>query len=516
MEEQQASARRYLLHRLVPGLFLYVLAWFFLRKHLVRTFFLLDLAIFLILYIGWIFFFSQFLLPIQGVANRLQIFLRLLTFWFRGPVIFVENGIPRERPAEGKRRGPGVLWLDSASGGVIRNDVSFVRPIGPGVHFTKTGEYPAGFVDLHVQIHSIGPGSKEDPFKSNEESIQKKRQATSAYTRDGIEVVPAITVVFKIDAEPAKGNRPGSRFGYHPESVLRAIRGEGIEVQVRGEGPRRVRWNQLPALLAADLWREYLGKFTFDELFLVKEWELPLPPSPPPPRLDQTTRYYRPVRVDLDRRGLGGALAEMLHLINRALERALARYLEPYRPPTSEDTVAVSQPSGGTQRFNETALQMIGRMMLWRLQFPQVPELDAHGRYTGQLQPSTEFLLLHERGLRVRAVSINYLHFPENISQGLIQSWSATWLERAKAERQQVEQQRSIRQVQGQEKALLEYSLRICQDLARLKNPKENEVLRCLLHRSRRELQREVSLQQRAENEISQIDEILQWLESNQ
>lgn len=515
MEEQQVSARRYLLPKLVLGLFLYFLAWFFLRKHLTHTFLLIDLATFLILYIVWVFFFSQFLLPVQGTGNRIQIFLRLLTFWFRGPVIFVENGIPRERPGETKRQGLGVLWLDSASGGVLRNNVSFVRPIGPGVHFTKAGEYPAGFVDLHTQIHSIGPGPKEDPFKLDDETIQQKRWATSAYTRDGIEVVPAITVIFKIDAEPVKGNRPGSRFGYHPESVLRAIRGEGIEIQVRGEGPRRVRWNQLPALLAADLWREYLGKFTFDELFQVKEWELPLPPSPPPPRPDQTTRYYRPVRVNMPRRGLGGALAEILHLINRTLESALRRYLETYYPPASEDTVAGPQPSGGTQRFSETALQMIGRMVLWRLQYPQVPELDNHGKYTERLQPSMEFALLHERGLRVRAVSITYLHFPENIRQGLIQSWSATWLEHAKAERQQVEQQRSIRQVQGQEKALLEYSLRISRDLERIRNPGTNEILRCLLHRSRRELQREVSLQQRAENEIAQIDEILQWLESN-
>ncbi|MFO3797968.1 MAG: hypothetical protein ACK8QZ_11930, partial [Anaerolineales bacterium] len=233
------------------------------------------------------------------------------------------------------------------------------------------------------------------------------------------------------------------------------------------------------------------------------------------PRPDQTTRYYHPIRADMPRRGLGGALAEMLHLINRILESALRRYLERYSPPASEDTVAVPQPSGGTQRFRETALQMIGRMVLWRLQYPQVPELDSHGRYTGKLQSSMEFELLHERGLRVRAVNIAYLHFPENISQGLIHSWSATWLERAQAERQQIEQQRSIRQVHSQEKALLEYSLRIGQDLARIKKPETNEILRCLLHRSRRELQRNVSLQQRAENETAQIDEILQWLESN-
>lgn len=515
-QEQRVSARRYIRNRLIGGISLYLLAWLLLREYLKIYTIWIDLLLFLLLFVGWIFFFSQFLLPVQGSANRLRIFWRLLLFWHPGPVIFVENGIPRGDADEARRKGPGVLWLDSASGGVIRNAISFVRPIGPGVHFTRPGEYPAGFVDLHTQVHTIGPSTDENPFQPQDENAQRRRLATSALTRDGIEVIPNITVVFKIDAEPARGNRPGSRFGYHPESVLRAIRGEGIEIQTRTEGPRRVRWNQLPALLAADLWREYLAKFTLDDLFRENEWEIPDPAPAPPPRPDQTTTLYQPFRISSPQRGLRGSLAEMLHLVNRLLERWLQNYLEPFRPLPLEDTVAVSgfTPSAPVRR-RETALQMIGRMVQWRLQFPEVPELDQHGRYTGRSQRSPEFELLYERGLRVWAVSINNLRFPESIEQGLIQSWTATWLARARNERQQIEHQRSILQVQGRERALLEYALRISQDLERRRPQTSNEILRALLQRSRRELQRDPLLQERAENEIAQIDEILQWLESN-
>ncbi len=516
-QEQRVSVRRHINIRLVGGILLYLLGWLLLRQYLkTSTLLWIDPLLFILLFVGWIFFFSQFLLPVQGSANRLKIFWRLLLFWHPGPVIFVENGIPRMHPGEMQRKGPGVLWLDSASGGVIRNAVTFVHPIGPGVHFTRPGEYPAGFVDLHAQVHTIGPKANENPFQAEETEARQRRLVTSGLTRDGIEVVPNITVIFKIDAEAAHGNRPGSRFGYHPESVLRAIRGEGIEVQTRSEGPRRVRWNQLPALLAADLWREYLAKFTFDELFQEREWEFPDPRPAPPPRPDQTTTLYQPFHITAPRRGLSGSLAEMLYFVNRLLEKWLHNYLEPFRPLPIEDTVAISSsmPSAPVRR-RETALQMIGRMVQWRLQFPEVPELDQHGRYTGRSQRSPEFELLYERGLRVRAVNINNLRFPESIEQGLIQSWTATWLARARSERQQIDQQRALRQVKGQENALIEYALRIGNHLKNQKPQNVNQTLRDLLHRSRRELQRDPLLQERAENEISQIDEILQWLESN-
>jgi hypothetical protein len=515
------SPHRFWRNWVIAGLFFYVLAIFLLRTYFQPArVLLLDVAIGLGLFIGWVFFFSQFVLPVQGWQRRLQIFWRVLLFWWRGPVIFVENGIPRERAGESQRRGPGVLWLDSASGGVIRNAVRFVRPIGPGVHFTSPGEYPAGFVDLHAQVHTIGPNQNDQPFESTDAEVQARRLATSGLTRDGNEVVCTLSVIFKIDAEPARGERPGSRFGYHPESVLRAIRGEGMEVQVRQGGARRVRWNQLPALLAADLWREYLAKFTLDELFQEQEWTFPEPPPPPSPRLDETTAYYRPFRAVKPQRGVQGALAEMLHVINRFLEARLQRYLEAFRPPSTEDTV-MGRPAAPstTTSYRETALQMIQRMVLWRLQHPQVPQLDNHGRYTGQMQPSPEFELLQERGLRVRAVNIANIRFPEKIEEGLLQGWTASWLERARKEHQQIEQQRAITQVQAQERALIEYATRLSRDLEGVQSSGHdvnvNQTLRALLQRSRRELQRDPALQQRATNEIVQIDEILQWLESN-
>ena len=83
--------------------------------------------------------------------------------------------------------------------------------------------------------------------------------AVRAMTRDGIEVIPTINVSFKIDAKPAGRGEKGSRFGFNAEAVERAARSEGINPNSVTEDKRHVPWNQLPGLMAVELWREYLS-----------------------------------------------------------------------------------------------------------------------------------------------------------------------------------------------------------------------------------------------------------------
>ena len=118
---------------------------------------------------------------------------------------------------EENRRGPGVIWLDTASGAVLRS-IRRYRAIGPGVVFTGAFERLTGTTDLHKQIHYIGPTGSDQPFENKTDDqteieykeTQDRRQETSALTRDGIEVVPNILILFKIHAKPARGNQPGS------------------------------------------------------------------------------------------------------------------------------------------------------------------------------------------------------------------------------------------------------------------------------------------------------------------
>ena len=172
----------------------------------------------------WIAFFAQFVLPVRTFKDRQKIFSRLLTDLLggHGPALFIENGVIKEHSGERMKKGPGVLWLDSASAAVTRSAVAIRQTMGPGVHFMESGEYIAGTVDLHIQSQSVGPKESDKPFDKKRDDqtdeeyhhIQDRRKQVSALTRDGIEIIPNVSVSFRVDTGFPKEGQPGSRFGY--------------------------------------------------------------------------------------------------------------------------------------------------------------------------------------------------------------------------------------------------------------------------------------------------------------
>ncbi len=131
-----------------------------------------DLAcVFPILLILWMAFFAQFVLPVRTFLDRQKIFDRLITYLLggHGPAIFIRNGELVKREGEERQRGPGVLWLDSASAAVTRTPVAIRQVIGPGVHFIERYETIAGTVDLHTQSQFIGPRDSDRPFDERKE-----------------------------------------------------------------------------------------------------------------------------------------------------------------------------------------------------------------------------------------------------------------------------------------------------------------------------------------------------------
>ena len=261
---------------------------------------LLDLlCIFPVLLILWMAFFAQFVLPVHTFEDRQKVFNRLLTDLFggHGPALFIENGEIKEHSGERLKKGPGVVWLDSASAAVTRTAVKIKQTLGPGVHFIDSGEYIAGTVDLHIQTQTLGPKENDDPFAGEEDGegydpAVERRKTVSALTRDGIEVIPSITIKFRVDTGFPREGEPGSRFGYRTgvtkkakeneekdkDAIRRAILGEGVNPNVTSDiNRRRVAWNELPASLAVDVWREYASKFTLDDLFKPEQ-----PPRPNP------------------------------------------------------------------------------------------------------------------------------------------------------------------------------------------------------------------------------------------
>ena len=460
-------------------------------------------------------FYAQFVLPVHKHADRLKVIDRL---WLHvtgghGPAIFVKNGRLVESKDESEKKGPGVLWVDTASAVVTRTDTSLKSFLGPGVHFTDEDEKIANLISLHTQSHRIGPEKGDDPFKpekdytTNDEykSVHERYLAVRAITRDGIEVVPSISVTFKIDAPPAKGKEKGSRFGFSQEAVERAARGEGIDAGWGKEAPRHVAWNQLPALIAADLWREYLGKFTLTELFSANL----IPPSEvPQPELSAEDRYaqMRPIPIRV------GFFSRSLRRINNSFERQLKKFIPEENVPgiksiaTREDQKKIAEPK------MQTALQIINQMMKARMTQANVPALDESGRQIEGFQHSQEFTTLAQRGIKVFSVNVSALRFDKSVEEEVVQQWNTSWLQTALADRNRIERLASTYRDNGRQKALREHALTLSEAVNT--PPDIATAVKVLMQQTQSEIKQIDRLLHRNTDEAQVIDNIINWVES--
>jgi|GEM_PF-278567 len=457
---------------------------------------------FLAVFSFWMAFYAQFILPVQTLEYRSKIISRLKRHMAKshGPALFIKNGRVIAKEGELEQKQAGVIWLDAASAAVTRTDTAYKQVLGPGVHFTDDDEYLAGWLDLHTQVQSIGPKEGDLPFhklsedaddeaKAKHKEAHERRTAVSALTRDGIEVVPNITVVFKLDARAAKDDEPGSHFGYDEEAVFSAISKEGIDPSAK-DGARRVAWNQIPALIAADLWREYAAKFTLNQLFEPTQPALPDIPQPQPPRVKEEPPPPLPPKAD--------PLTEMFRYINNRIEKHLeeAEGEKPNNVPAPAGAVSVS-PKDTRPR---TAMQIVTQMIKARMTQTLIPILDESGRLIEGHALSNEFRKLQERGLRVVSVSVGNLRLPPAIEERTIKEWNANWLVNAQAESKRIERRITFVTEDAKQTALRDYAGDLSRSLIR-ENPADlDSALMVLLERSRSEIVRDDRLVGRMNN----------------
>ena len=505
------------------------------------------LCLFPLFFMLWMAFFAQFVLPVKTFRDRQKIFDRLRSHFSRGhgPALFIENGVIKEHSGERLKRGPGVVWLDSASAAVTRSAVAIKQTLGPGVHFIERGEFIAGTLDLHTQVQSFGPRDKDidklfDELKENateeERQIQNRRKMVSALTRDGIEVIPNISVIFRVDTGFPAGNEPGSRFGYRTgitkrargnekkdqDAIRKAILGQGINPNVEPDSVRhRIAWNELPASLAVDVWREYAAKFTLDELFAAGQ---DVPPPPPPlihPVEEDVDPLSQPIVIDPNRRTMQSGLASMLREINKLMDRAI-KYLEndtsqPVTPPAPGP--ATSPGNGSEEPVKKTALQVINEMVTARLTQRQVDVLSDSGQRGEGKVDSEEFKLLEERGLKVFAVSISNIRMDPSLEDQLIKQFSSSWLKTARAESDQLDRKRNVIEISAQERAHIDYATQLSREVteqAGKGKPEVKEMLKTLLLRSRRMIrsgEHSDQLRRRMITELQEIEELIRWVE---
>ena len=497
------------------------------------------LCIFPVLLIFWMGFFAQFVLPVRSLEDRRKIFDRLIADLFggHGPAMFIRNGEVIKREGEEKEKGPGVLWLDTASAAVTRTAVKIKQTLGPGVHFIENKEYIAGTVDLHIQSQTIeveSPfGEQEDnSFEDGYETTQNRRKMVSALTRDGIEVVPTISISFRVDTGFPGEGEPGSRFGYRTgitkkarvieekdkESIRRAILGEGVNPNMIEQTRQRVAWNELPASLAVDVWREYASKFTLDELFRPGQEVPPPRPEPPEPTDEEMDPLSQPVMVNTYQTTMQDRLAVLLREVNVVLSRLL-RWLESTPKETAKTSPAPReviriQASGRHEPAMKTGLQVINEMVNARLKNLEVTILDDHGARGQGVIHSPEYLILKNRGIKVLSVGFSNLRFDPAIEQTIIERWSASWLNNAQAEKDQIERRQNIVRSSGQEKAIRQYADLLCSDLVRKKPFGVNETLKTLIMRTRTIIINNDQLRKDMSEEQQMLEDILRWIEA--
>jgi hypothetical protein len=520
---QKPAFRSLLLGLLLLGIYGYELIWQGgLWVNVLGVAF--DLVMLAFLFQACVFFYAQFILPIRTLEDRQKIVERL---WLRaanahGPAIFIKNGRKVEREGESEKRGPGVLWVDTASAVVTRSLTAFKQVLPPGVHFLGGKEHIASIVSLHTQTHTIGPNAEDQPFEKLKENateeenkkyneVQARRMAVSALTRDGIEVVPRISLTFRIDARPAAGTETGSRFGFNADAVEKAARGEGINPNVNSEERRRVAWNQLPAMIAVDLWREYLSKFTLNELFEANLGPLPEIEQPQEPgsaiQLPDTPLITR-----------SSYFARLLKSVNNSLERRLnesePRQREVAANRISTSVEGVHSDRKANQPKPQTALQIITQMIRARMTQAVVPVLDDCGRLVEGYVVSDEYKKLKERGLAVSGVSVSGLRFSPSVETQLVQQWVTNWLPNARADRDQVERLNLAYTENGRQQALQDHALALSQAIAK-ENPRTiPSAVRTLLQRTQSEIKLNDRLLQRADDDVASLDNLMNWIES--
>lgn len=503
------------------------------------------LCVFPLLLLLWLAFFAQFVLPVQTIHDREKIFNRLLTRLSggHGPALFIENGIIKEHSGERLKKGPGVVWLDSASAAVTRTPVAIKQTMGPGVYFIESKEYIAGTVDLHIQAHSIGPKETDRPFEpqneyqTNEEyhQIQDRRKQVSALTRDGIEVIPRISVTFRVDTGFPKSGQPGSRFGFRKgitkqareqeekdkEAIRKAILGEGINPMAEPDSPRRrVAWNQLPVVLAVDIWREYAGKFTLDELFAPTQVAPAPPVQRPEPTVEEIDPLSQPIQIGGERARMQNMFTVMLRDVNLFMARALKRMEDGSRSNHNASAPANIRTPNAARTANlapekKTALQVINDLIKARLTQPEVDILDDNGVRGEGTIPSSEFKLLQERGLKVLGVSVSGLLFDPVVDSTIISRWSTSWLKVAKMESDQIERQQTIVETAAREQAIRQYADLLSRDLVQKKPEGVKETLRTLLMRTRAIIFSNDQLSQQMTDAQQELEDIIKWIETD-
>jgi hypothetical protein len=402
-----------------------------------------------------VYFFSQFVLPVQNPKYRKAIYARVKNFetGARGPALFIKNGRVIKHEGEVDKHGPGVIVLDTASAAVLRTDTEIKDTVGPGVVFTKSykhngefhNEYIAGSVDLRSQWQFIGPVASDPPLQNPappdpKDEIQFRRKQTSGLTRDGFEVVPSISIKFSIkrplEKKPSESGVT-SYYGFDADSVRNAITREVVLLGTTDKNKARMEWNKLPAHLVVNIWREYIRKFKLADLFT--------------------------------NRGVSG-------------------------------------------------LQIIEEKINKRVKKSHFEGLDDTGNGTGEWLESLEFKQLQSHGLEITEVRIHNVLFDAEMEKQTVEQWSTEWLKLAKKEEAYLKEKETLIETAARNEASKTFARIVSKQFSgKPSKPQQNpfKTLQLLIQPLKEFILSESNANHDMEEELRKLDDIWKWLLDN-
>ena len=198
---------------------------------------------------------SQFILPVSTPDERWKAFEHFFLYITgrHGPIIFVRNGERVESQSDVQRIGKGVVLCDAASAVVLERRQKFSRAVGPGITFTEVNEKVKEALDLRPQVRVV---------------------TTKGLTRDSIEIEAEIAVYFRlagggstmpvlpVGEDESLPARAKLAYYFDPQAAFRAVYNAAYD-----DKGKAIRWWDMPAIVVAELFRDYVAKNTLDRLF---------------------------------------------------------------------------------------------------------------------------------------------------------------------------------------------------------------------------------------------------------
>jgi hypothetical protein len=239
-----------------------------------------DGLAFAAMFIGGLMLISQFVLPVQTMAERRAVFDHFTQFVSgnAGPIIFVKDGHIVGRKEELRRYGHGVALVDPVSAIVIERAAARRWWFPAGNMDTANAQTPEPDAKGPALVRAAGPGivfiyPGERVVAALDLRRQSRGASAQALTRDGIECSAHVSVSFGLDpdpgrsagasgsAQPERGERSHPAYHFNRTSAFRAVYGVAL-----GE-KQALAWTDLPLTVAIERFRDVLSEYKLDDLF---------------------------------------------------------------------------------------------------------------------------------------------------------------------------------------------------------------------------------------------------------